>query len=100
MTTLWKGYRDIPIRYTLLLPLTALGPIIFIPAFFGRIWLLAYMIGGFLLKLSKHIDFGFRWFNLRFDVKNKPLQSIGVVAGSLTALAYWFLAIVHLLTSS
>jgi hypothetical protein len=70
-----QGYSH-PIYIAFYLPLSALGPIIFIPAFFGRIWLLAYVISGVLLKISKNIDFGFAWFNRRFDVKNHPLQSI------------------------
>jgi len=69
----------------------------FIPAFFGRLWLIAYIISGLLLKCAKNIDFGFTWFNRRFDVENHPLQSIGLVAGTLTAFGYWSLATIHVL---
>jgi hypothetical protein len=72
-------------------------PLWFIAAFFGRLWFLGYVSCGLLLKCSRRLDIGFRLFNHHFDIETHPLQSIGVVGGSLTALGYWFLAIVHLL---
>jgi hypothetical protein len=76
---------------------SAAAAIWFIPAFFGRLWLIAYVTSGLLLKCAKGFDFGFGWFNRRFDVENHALQSIGVVAGTLFAVAYWLLATIHLL---
>jgi hypothetical protein len=68
----------------------------FIPAFFGRLWLLAYFGSGMLLKTARRLDIGFAWFNKKFDVENHPLQCIGLVAGTLCALGYWLLAATHL----
>jgi hypothetical protein len=68
----------------------------FIPAFFGRLWLFGYVTCGLLLNFSRRLDFGFNRFTRHFDMEKHALQSIGVVAGSLTALGYWFLAIIHL----
>ena len=68
----------------------------FIPAFFGRLWLLAYVGPALLLKTARRLDLGFAWFNKRFDVENHPLQCIGLVAGALCAFGYWILAAIHL----
>ena len=68
----------------------------FIPAFFGRLWLLAYVGSGLLLKTARRLDLGYAWFNKKFDVENHPLQCIGLVAGTLCALGYWLLALIHL----
>ena len=83
--------------FLLLAPHIPVVLVFLIPAFIGRLWLIAYVISGLLLNFSKHIDFGFMWFHRHFDIENRPLQCIGVVAGTLTALGYWLLAIVHLL---
>jgi hypothetical protein len=69
----------------------------YLPAFFGRLWLLAYVGSGLLLKVARRFDIGFRWFNRHFDVKNHPLQCIGLVAGSCLALGYWILAAIRLI---
>jgi hypothetical protein len=68
----------------------------FIPAFFGRLWLLSYVASGRILKVAHHLDIGFVWFNEKFDVESHPLQSIGLVAGTVCALGYWLLALIHL----
>jgi hypothetical protein len=52
----------------------------FVPAFFGRLWLLTYVVSGLLLKTARRFDIGFAWFNKKFDVGNHPLQCIGLVA--------------------
>ena len=64
------------------------------PAFFTSIWLWLYAGSGFLLKTARRLDIGFQWFNRRFDIEKKPLQSIGLVAGALVALVYWAAVIV------
>jgi fructose-specific phosphotransferase system IIC component len=69
----------------------------FIPAFFGRIWLLLYVGCGLLLKVSHRLEIGVSWFNRRFDVENQPLTSIGFVAATCVALGYCVLAVIHLL---
>jgi len=61
----------------------------FIPGFFTSIWLWLYAGSGFLLKAARRFDIGFNWFNRKFDIEKKPLQSIGLVAGALVAVAYW-----------
>ena len=57
--------------------------VLWIPAFFTSIWLWLYAGSGFLLKASRRFDIGFQWFNRKFDIEKKPLQSIGLVAGAL-----------------
>jgi hypothetical protein len=47
-----------------------------------------------LLKAARRFDIGFEWFNRKFDIEKKPLQSIGLVAGALVSLVYWVAVIV------
>jgi len=69
--------------------------LMFIPsAIFTSIWLWLYAGSGFLLKFARRFDIGFDWFNRKFDIEKKPLQSIGLVAGALLALVYWAVVIV------
>jgi hypothetical protein len=63
-------------------------------AFFTSIWLWLYAGAGFLLKFVLRFDIGFNWFNRTFDIKKKPLQCIGPVAGALVAVTYWAVVIV------
>jgi hypothetical protein len=64
------------------------------PAFFGTIWFALYITSGSLLKGARRFDTGFQWFNERFDIERRPLQSIGMVGGTLLALIYWVIALV------
>ena len=64
------------------------------PAFFTSIWLWLYAGSGFILKVARRFDIGFEWFNRKFDIEKKPLQSIGLVAGALVAMVYWVAVIV------
>jgi hypothetical protein len=64
------------------------------PAFFTSIWLWLYAGSGFILKAARRFDLGFEWFNQKFDIEKKPLQSIGLVAGALVAIVYWAAVIV------
>jgi hypothetical protein len=59
------------------------------PAFFASIWLWLYAGSGLILKAARRFDIGFEWFNRKFDIEKKPLQSIGLVAGALVAFTYW-----------
>ena len=63
-------------------------------AFFTSIWLWLYAGSGFILKAARRFDIGFDWFNRKFDIEKKPLQSIGLVAGALVAIVYWTAVIV------
>jgi hypothetical protein len=56
---------------------------------FPSIWLWLYAGSGFLLKAARRFDLGFDWFNRKFDIENKPLQSMGLMAGALVAMVYW-----------
>jgi len=66
----------------------------FFPAFFTSIWLWLYAGSGFILKGARHFDRYLGWFNRRFDIEHKPLQSIGLVSGALMACVYWSAVIV------
>jgi hypothetical protein len=57
-------------------------------------WLWLYGVAGFLLIVARRFDIGFDWFNRKFDIEKKPLQSIGLVAGALVAIVYWATVIV------
>jgi hypothetical protein len=66
----------------------------FFPALFTSIWLWIYVGSGFMLKFARRFDVGFQWFNRRFDIEDRPLQSIGLAAGALVAVMYWAVVIV------
>ena len=66
-----------------------------VPILLTTIWLVLYVAAGFLLKAAFRFDIGLKWFNRRFDIKKKPLQSIGLVAGALVAMIYWAAVIVN-----
>jgi hypothetical protein len=65
-----------------------------LPAFFTSIWLWLYAGSGFILKAARRFDIGFDWFNRKLDIEKHPLQSIGLVAGTLVAVVYWSAVIV------
>jgi hypothetical protein len=52
------------------------------------------LVGGGMIIAARRFDIGFQWFNRRFDIEKKPLQSIGLVAGALVAVVYWASVIV------
>jgi hypothetical protein len=64
------------------------------PAFFTSSWLWLYTCAGSTLIAARRFDIGFDWFNRKFDIEKKPLQSIGLVAGALVAVVYWMAVIV------
>lgn len=65
------------------------------PAFFTSMWLWLYAGSGFLLKAARRFDIGFDWFNRKFDIEKKPLSSIGLIAGTLVAVMWWALVVIH-----
>jgi hypothetical protein len=66
----------------------------YVPAFFTSVWLWLYAGSGFVLKALRRFDLGFEWFNRRFDVDKKPVQAIGVIAGSFVALVCWVVVVI------
>jgi hypothetical protein len=68
---------------------------ILFPAFFTSIWRWLYAGSGFILKAARRFDIGFDWFNRKFDIEKKPLQSMGLVAGPLVAVMWWTFVIVR-----
>jgi hypothetical protein len=67
-------------------------PIWFYPAFFTSVWIWLYAGSGFLLKAARRLDLGFR----KLDIEQKPLSSIGLVAGVTVAVLYWSAVIVSM----
>lgn len=65
------------------------------PAFFTTVWVTLYGLSGLLLKFTKRIGGWLSWFNKCFDIENKPLQSIGLIAGPLVAAVYLAVVILH-----
>jgi hypothetical protein len=59
------------------------------PALGPSIWLWLYAGSSFIVKAACRFNLGFDWFNRKFDIEKKLLQSIGVVAGVLVACGYW-----------
>jgi hypothetical protein len=56
--------------------------------------LLLYLVSTQTIKAARRFDVGFEWFNRRFDIEKRPLQSIGLAAGTIVAALYWTAAIV------
>jgi hypothetical protein len=71
------------------------GMSVLVPILFTSIWIWLYASSGFILKAARRFDIGFDWFNRKFDIEKKPLQSIGLVAGCLVALLYWTAALIR-----
>jgi hypothetical protein len=67
--------------------------IILLPLLLTSAWLWLHAASGLLLSGVHRFDVGFQWFNRRFDIEKKPLQSIGLVGGTLVASTYWLVAI-------
>lgn len=70
-----------------------------LPACIGPLWLLLYLISGLILKFFRKLDLGFSWFNKKFDIEHRPLQSVGLVAGTIVALSYWFVVLIMIASS-
>jgi hypothetical protein len=57
-------------------------------------WIWLPFASALVLKAARRFDIGFDWFNRKFDIEKKPLQSIGLVAGALVAVVYWAASII------
>jgi hypothetical protein len=57
-------------------------------------WMWLYGTAALLLHFMHRFDIGFDWFNRKFDIEKKPLESIGLISGALVAVLYWSVVIV------
>ena len=57
--------------------------------FFTSLWLWLYALAGLLVRLSKPLTQGIDSLRDRLKVEERPLYSIGLVAGAITALTWW-----------
>ena len=69
-----------------------------LPTLWVPLWVWLYAGSGFILKAARRFDFGLHWFNRNFDIENKPLSAIGIVAGAMIAELYLSVAWVILIT--
>jgi hypothetical protein len=60
---------------------------------------LLYAASTYFVRAARRFDFGFNWFNRKFDIENKPLSAIGFVSGVIVACLYWGCVIVSKLAS-
>jgi hypothetical protein len=65
-----------------------------IPILVLGMWIWLPFASALVLKAARRFDIGFDWFNRKFDIEKKPLQSIGLVAGALVAVVYWAASII------
>jgi hypothetical protein len=93
LRTVWRVI-DVAVLSGALFKSLQMNTMFIAPAFFTSIWLWLYAGSGFLLRTARHFDLGFMWFSGKFDIEQKPLQSIGLVAGTVCALAYWGVVLV------
>ena len=49
----------------------AIATVWFVPAFFGRLWIVSYVACGLVVKGARRLDIGLSWFNKRFDIGRK-----------------------------
>ncbi|HEY1946723.1 MAG TPA: hypothetical protein VGG97_06945 [Bryobacteraceae bacterium] len=66
-----------------------LAPLYLFPAFVPSIWLWLYTVSGLIVKWVRRFELGIGRMHLVFDIENKPLQSVGIVAGTAVAIFYW-----------
>jgi hypothetical protein len=93
LAAFWKGQREIwayPFSRDHLEGYALLFGVTLVPL----IWLGLFTVAGLAIVVARRFDIGFQWFNRKFDIEHKPLQSIGLVAGALVAMAYWSAVIV------
>ena len=83
LQALMCGHAWVSACQACLIPVVVVGASIWLP-----------FVSALLLKAARRFDIGFDWFNRKFDIEKKPLQSIGLVAGALVAVVYWAVAIV------
>lgn len=83
-----------PLQFAVIVLRTTTTFPLLLSGFSASIWLWLYAGSGFILKFARRFDIGFQWFNRKFDIEKKPLQSIGLVSGALVAVIYWAAVIV------
>ena len=66
-----------------------LGAPMLYPDCLSLIWVWLYGFGGILLRMTGRMDIHSTWLRDTLDVEQKPLQSIGLVAGLTLAFVYW-----------
>jgi hypothetical protein len=67
----------------------------FVPAFVTSIWLLLYAGSGILIRLLHGTKASVHLIARYFDLNNRPLQSMGLVAGGLATGCVWTFEIVR-----
>jgi hypothetical protein len=75
------------------MPLVPRLPFLILPFTIVSVTIMLYWTSGMIINAATAFDRGFAWFTTTFDVENKPLQSIGVVAGTLVTIVYWVVAV-------
>jgi hypothetical protein len=73
------------------------GLVYYYAAFLTSLWLWVYLAASGILRVARQIDVGFERIKRWFDIENKPLQAIGLVAGGLVTFMYWFVVIIRLM---
>jgi hypothetical protein len=61
---------------------------------FSCIWVWLYAGSGLALKIFRRAGGIIEWLTLKLDIENKPLQSIGLVAGAALTCTYWIASLI------
>ncbi len=61
----------------------------FYPLLLTPVWTSLYVASGLLVRFARRFDRTIIVINRTLDIENKPLGSIGLVAGALSTLVYW-----------
>lgn len=69
--------------------------VFFYSTFLTSFWLCLYAGSECLVKTARRFDTGFEWLNGKVDIEKKPLQCIGLAAGTIVALVFWAAMIVR-----
>jgi hypothetical protein len=59
----------------------------------GRLFFLLWIISSFIVRTRSRLESTLGWLKVALDVDDRPLQSVGLVAGCLVALGYWICAV-------
>ncbi|MBI4378601.1 MAG: hypothetical protein HY578_05830 [Nitrospinae bacterium] len=70
----------------------------FYSTFFTSVWAWLYALASFFVKLGEQLNIGLKWFRGVFDIENKPLRSLGMIAILLITLLYLVCLILLFLT--
>src|SRR5579871_625812 len=66
-----------------------------IPSCFTSIWLWLYALAVFLVRLAHRFDGLIALFTRYLDIKNHPLQCVGLISGAAVAIMFWIVAAVR-----